>query len=112
MINFLAISYDEFYNFGIVLIAIVGLLLIIDKAIDLVKKYKKPGEDLKATVEEHERLIKSASKEFIDLKTDIKETNKVQNKALLQIMNHMIDGNHVDKLKESRDDMETYLINH
>lgn len=39
------------------------------------------------------------------------EVNKLQMRAMLQMMNHMIDGNHVEQLKSARDDIELFLIN-
>ena len=32
------------------------------------------------------------------------------NRCMLQLLNHLIDGNHVEQLKSERDALEMYLI--
>ena len=61
--------------------------------------------DLKKTVDGHTAQIK-------DLEEHIKKSDEgmaVVQQSLLQIMNHMIDGNHTDQLVKARDEMQIYL---
>lgn len=95
-------TYENIVIFVTVLFVIFGGLITIDKVHEIVERRRKPSVDLQQTVADHEkRLAKVEAK--------IHDSNKVQNRALLQIMNHMIDGNHVDKLIEARDDLQEYL---
>ncbi len=55
-------------------------------------------------------LIETEANEMQILIGQLMETNKVQNKALLAIINHMIDGNSVERLKETRDHMQSEMI--
>lgn len=43
---------------------------------------------------------------------DRKATDRYTTKALNAIVNHMIDGNGVDKLREVRDEYQNEIINH
>ena len=43
---------------------------------------------------------------------DRKATDRYTTKALNAIVNHMIDGNGIDKLKEVRDEYQNEIINH
>lgn len=40
----------------------------------------------------------------------IDESNRVTQEALLALLEHEIDGNHTDKLKEAKDNLQSYLI--
>ena len=41
---------------------------------------------------------------------DLDESNRVTQKALLAMLSHAISGNDIEKLKEARKELETYLI--
>ena len=87
------------------LIFIAGAIALFWGFIKTIREISKPLKDLKRTVENHTSQIK-----------DLEEHNKkfdegmaIMQQSLLQIMNHMIDGNHTDKLIKARDDMQIYL---
>lgn len=73
----------------------------------IIKEVKKPNDDLKKMVTDHERLL-SADDERLRA---IEESNKMILQSLLVIINHNITGNGVEKMKEARSDLEEYLIN-
>lgn len=73
----------------------------------IVKEIKKPNDDLKKMVLDHERLL-SADDERLE---EIEKSNKMILQSLLVIINHNITGNGVEKMKEARSDLEEYLIN-
>lgn len=43
---------------------------------------------------------------------DSKECNHVLTKGMLALLEHGINGNNIDQMKEARADVNTYLINH
>ena len=59
-------------------------------------------------IEDHESRIKVLEK----AEEDRKATDRYTAKALNAIVNHMIDGNGIDKLKEVRDEYQDQIINH
>lgn len=72
----------------------------------IIKEVRKPNEDLKTLVKEHEEKIEHDEmrlKEFED-------TNQMVLKCLLAIINHEITGNGVERMKKLRDDLNDFLI--
>lgn len=59
-------------------------------------------------IEEHEQRIVTLEK----AEADRKATDRYTTKALNAIVNHMIDGNGIDKLREVRDEYQEQIINH
>jgi hypothetical protein len=100
------ITYDQVATAIIVVVAVCAALAVIWNAIKAVREMKKPYDDLSAMVEEHERKLANDHKRLDDLKT----SNDLQAKMLLQMANHMIDGNHNDQLRQARDELQEYLI--
>lgn len=84
---------------------IAGVIVLIWGLVKTVREINKPLTDLKRTVETHTSQIKDLEEN--DKKLD--EGMAIMQQSLLQIMNHMIDGNHTDKLVKARDDMQIYL---
>lgn len=91
---------------------LAGIVLITNAAVALYK-WVAPAIKAKKTMEEHEeRLKKIEEHEKQDLETlkEIKVYQRSQTKAVLSIVNHMLDGNGVEKLKESREDLTELLL--
>lgn len=72
--------------------------------IGLIKLAKKPFDQLG----DHETRIKALEESRIERK----QTDQYIMRALNSIVNHMIDGNSIDKLKEVRDEYQEQIINH
>lgn len=73
----------------------------------IVVELKKPNEDLKAKVERHDTLL---NKDDTRLK-EVEDSNRMILQCLLVIINHDITGNGIDKLKNTRDELNEYLVN-
>lgn len=75
---------------------------------------RKPTEDNSEHLEQHDEML-ARDLRRLDRHDEMLEEQKRCNQLImsgtLQIMNHMIDGNHTDQLIESRDNMQAYLIN-
>ncbi len=59
-------------------------------------------------LDDHERRITSVEKSLIERK----DTDTLILKSLNAITNHMIDGNGIEKLKASRDELQRGIIDH
>lgn len=99
------------------ILAALGLITAIGAATGyLVKLYKwaktpndKQDGRLKALeerVDKHDVLLDNDKKKLDRLE----EGTRVQMRVLMEIANHMIDGDHIDRLVKARDDMQTFLI--
>ena len=84
-----------------------GFLTAVWGVVKIVKELKKPGDDLKATVEAHEEKLNSDNERLKNLE----DSNKMILQCLLIIINHDISGNGIDKMKEVRDELQEFLIN-
>lgn len=73
----------------------------------IVKELKKPNDDLKHTVENHQHLLDNDNKRL----KEIEDSNKMILQCLLVIINHDITGNGIDKMKQARDELQEFLIN-
>lgn len=73
----------------------------------IVKEFRKPNDDLRNTVDNHQRLLETDNKRL----KEIEDSNKMILQCLLVIINHDITGNGIDKMKTARDELQDYLIN-
>lgn len=97
-------------NFTITSAQIIGLCALITAlwgVWKIVKELKKPNDDLRHTVENHQLLLDNDNKRL----KEIEDSNKMILQCLLVIINHDITGNGVDKMKQARDELQEYLIN-
>lgn len=95
----LSISISDIISFCGIIAAIWGVVKII-------KEIKKPSNDLKIQVEEHEKKLTKDNKRL----EDIEEYNKAICKSLLALIDHEITGNGIDKLKVTKTELQNFLI--
>lgn len=84
---------------------IAGVIILIWGFVKTIREIGKPLVDMKKTVADHTTQIK-------DIEEHLKKSDEgmaIVQLSLLQIMNHMLDGNHTDKLVEARDKMQAFL---
>ena len=95
-----------------------GIVLLsnaIEKIVKAVKVAKAPEQkqneeiaDIKTRLEKVERELSMDDKRL----KDARERNHVITKGVLALLDHGINGNNIDQMKDARHDVETYLINH
>ena len=72
-----------------------------------------PFKEVKAKVKEHEDRFKKETDRLEELDESlerIEKEQKVQGKALMVLINHLVTGNDVDKLKKVYQDMVNHYI--
>lgn len=84
-----------------------GLVVALWGVWKIVKEVKKPSDDLKAKVDEHDELLKNDNERL----KDIEQSNKMILNCMFVLINHDLTGNGIDKMKEARDELQEYLIN-
>ena len=106
-------------------VIVAGVLTVFnltDKLVAYIKELKKPTTDLEVRVDKIEKELEFGIKATFDKYEErfsrdlaringIEDSNKIMLKSLLAIMDHEIDGNHVDQLKAARDELQKYMIN-
>ncbi|MDY5372037.1 MAG: hypothetical protein SPG36_06215 [Eggerthellaceae bacterium] len=97
---------DGLDDFLKALMAIAAAIVTLGGAQAVIERWRKPGRDAAEKLAEHERRLDEAD----ECMRELMEGQRMSNRGMLQLLNHLIDGNHVDKLKEERDAMERYLV--
>jgi hypothetical protein len=95
--------------------AIVLLSNAAEKIVKAVKAAKAPEQRQNNEIKDiKERLDKIETKLENDKKqiADAKECNHVITKGMLALLEHGINGNNIDQMREARNDVNAYLINH
>lgn len=88
------------------LLAICAFISAIWGVYKIIVELKKPNEDLKTQVEKHGQLLDQDNKRLKHLE----DLSKIQVKSNLAMINHMITGNGIDKMKEMRDEIQEFMI--
>lgn len=103
---------------AIVLTAASSIVLISnasEKIVKAVKAAKAPENAQNEKILELEDRLDKIEREILrdekQLK-DARECNHVITKGVLALLDHGINGNNIDQMKEARQDVNAYLINH
>lgn len=95
--------------------AIVLLSNAAEKIVKAVKAAKAPEQrqnneinDIKERLDKIETKLENDKKQI----ADAKECNHVITKGMLALLEHGINGNNIDQMREARNDVNAYLINH
>ena len=72
----------------------------------IIKELRKPSEGMKTAVQKHTELLDKDNKRM----KQYEYTNQMILKCLLVIINHEITGNGIEKMKETRDKLQEFLV--
>lgn len=97
---------EDIWTFLIVFLSICGSMTIIWNAVKVIREAFSPAYDVGKRLDKHDELLAN-DKETLN---ELRECNRYQNKLMLQMANHLIDGNHTESLVRERDAMQAYLI--
>lgn len=105
----------DFNNFITELIIIAGVISALGGAMAVIKKWIKESKPSK-----HDELIKDHAEQLKRLNERVavlESTNRKQDQfvstmcgAMLALLEHNINGNSIDKLKEAKEEMQEFLI--
>lgn len=87
----------------------------VEKIVKVVRAAKAPAQQQNAEIEEiKDRLDKVERKLENDKEqiADAKECNHVLTKGMLALLEHGINGNNIDQMRDAKNGVEAYLINH
>lgn len=87
---------------------LAGMVSVIGGGILMLIKLFTPWKKIRKDVDKNTENLR---KDFDKLK-EIQEVNVMFAKSLVAIMNNLITGNSIDKLKEVRDELNNHLIEH
>ena len=81
------------------IMAIGGFIVLMGNVVAVIYKVIRPSLDMRKRVDE---LEKNDKQDYSRIQA-LEKVNQAQCKLLMAMIDHMIDGNHVEKMKETRD---------
>lgn len=93
-------------DFWIVLLAVFAFVVLLGNVIKTVREWRKPQNDLEEWRRDVDMKLRSDNERL----KSMEEGNKVICRGILAMLSHEINGNSVEKLKESQTEMTNYLI--
>lgn len=99
-------TFTEIITFAGVLLSVCSAVTVVINARKAINELTQPFRDL---VKRVEQLEEYASNDYERFKEQDEKFRLVL-KCEMQIMQHMIDGNHVHKMKETKAEVEEYLV--
>lgn len=101
-------SVIQVFCAGIIAIGGAGGIII-----TLYRYAKKPNESQNARLDKHDQLLDNDNQRLKSLEAWRMEKNDSERlimKSLYAIMQHSLDGNHTQKIRDSMDELEEYLF--
>lgn len=100
------VSMDQIKDSVIVFLAIAGAIVLIGNAVKTIKGWRQPADDMASWRRETDRKL-AEDKKRLD---SIEDGNKVMTRGILALISHEINGNSIDKLTRSQQEITDYLI--
>ena len=97
--------HDVAITIGCVL-AVFGAINVIGNAVKIIKEWTDPLAKLSERTDELERRADKTDEQYERLKNVI----TAQSQLRIEMTNHMISGNDIEKLKEKRDDLTRTMM--
>lgn len=98
--EFLAFGWDK-------LLVIAAAVVLLGNFFKTLSGWFAPAKRLTDTVAEHEKKLINDDKRLNQQDAD----NQMMLKCLFVLINHDIDGNGIDKLKSTREELQDYITN-
>lgn len=90
-----------------------GVIAVIGGGIKVIISALNPFKEVTAKLRKHDELFDNDKKKLDELDKSlgrIAEEQKIQGKALMVLINHIVTGNDTDKLKKTYQDMVNHYI--
>lgn len=100
-------EYLQVEHFFIVLIGLCTFVVLLGNVVRTVREWTRPATDVGARLDAHDELLDKDNRRLGELE----ESNRLLLRAISQLIEHELTGNHNDQLKSVKDDINKYLIN-
>ena len=105
-----ALSFEQLVGTVAVIFLLVGVYNTIMNAIKTAREEKRlreqPVNTLENTVEDHTEKLKNDHERI----TQLEESNRIIMRALMAVMSHEVNGNSTEKLQNSMNEIQDFLI--
>lgn len=96
------------------ILSFFGAVAIIGGGIKIIAEATSPFKAMKKRIDEQDEKLDNDNRRLKEIDENYKElkaTLNANSKLLIQIADHLITGNDVDKLKQKRDDLISHVMN-
>lgn len=104
------ITFTQLAGLAALVLVLVGAYNTVMNAVKTYREEKKrkdqPVNSLESKVNAHDERLKKDHERL----NELEEANRIQMRALMAMLHHEIDGNSVEGLKKSYDEIQRYLI--
>lgn len=104
------ITFAQLAGLAALVLVLVGAYNTVMNAVKTYREEKKrkdqPVNTLESKVNEHDEKLKKDHERL----NELEEANRIQMRALMAMLHHEIDGNSIDGLKKSYEEIQQYLI--
>lgn len=94
-------------GFFVILIGVCTFVVLLGNVVRTVKEWTKPAMDVAGRLDAHDDLLAKDNRRLGELE----ESNRLVLRAISQLIEHEVTGNHEAELKAVKDDINRYLIN-
>ena len=88
-----------------VILAIFGGLITVDKIIDIVKKWRKPGKDTAVELDDHEKHLQKHDEAIKDLQ----RANQALCSGVLALLEHELHDGNSEQMEDAKTEIMDYL---
>lgn len=92
---------------------ILGGIVLIGNACNVISKFVRPALNNQHMTEDNARRIADIETHLnkdCDTIQKLEDSNKLLVRCMLVMMNHMIDGNHIEDMKHTRDEIQDLFL--
>lgn len=116
--NLTDISFEQLLGLAAVILVLVGiyntLMTAIKNHMEAKRRHDAPVDTLKAQIENHKQMLANDKKRLDDMELQIHEMQtelSMMLRGVRALLSHEINGNSIDKLQESYNTIDEYLLN-
>ena len=105
-----ALTFDQLITTSVVVLVLIGAYNTIMTAVKTRREEKrlkdKPVNDISEIVEQHEQKLKNDNERL----SNIEDSSRILLRGVMALLSHEINGNSVENLKKSFDEIQKFLI--
>lgn len=112
------VTFEQLIGLAVIIVILAGayntIMAAIKNHMEAKKRQNAPVDTLTARVDSHDKMLandKRSIEEMDERLTTLKTESAMTLKGVRALLSHEINGNSTEKLKESYDNIDNYLIN-
>lgn len=111
------LTFGQLLGAGVVILLIIGIyntvMTAIKNWIDSKRRHNAPVDELKMRVDAHDKMLDNDKRRFENMEeriSSMREESSMTLRGVRALLSHEINGNSIEKLQESYNSIDDYLI--